>query len=261
MNCLNCEVEVTGNFCSNCAQRIDVKRITFREGWNDFWARGYGFDGMFPRTLRDLTIRPGFAARKYIDGNRVLYYGPVGYCFLMLTIYLLVASMLGVDLSEFMNADQKMYGANQSAEQQRMGQAISDFVSNNMKLLTFLIIPFTAFVSRFMLFRKSRLNFLEHTIIPFYLGGHLLWVSIVALVVYKFTGSTVLNSINLLVMLLCSGLAYSFLMDYQSRWKAFIKGMFVQLLSVLLLVILGVLATIILAVVRPDLFEGLIRAN
>jgi Protein of unknown function (DUF3667) len=92
--CINCHAETTGKFCSNCGQRMTVKRITFREGWNDFWARIYGFDGMFPNTLRDLTVRPGKASQLVIDGNRVKYYGPVGYFFLMITLLCLVGSLL-----------------------------------------------------------------------------------------------------------------------------------------------------------------------
>jgi len=58
--------------------------------YHDFQARIYGLDGMFPRTLRDVTLRPGQASRTFIQGNRVKYYGPVGYFFLMITVLLLL---------------------------------------------------------------------------------------------------------------------------------------------------------------------------
>ena len=67
-------------------------------------ARIYGFDGMFPPTLRDITIRPCVASRKYIEGNRVAYYGPVGYFFLMVTLIYIVASLFNIDLVEFMKS-------------------------------------------------------------------------------------------------------------------------------------------------------------
>ena len=102
--CVNCEQLVENNFCSHCGQRAIVKRITFREGWNDFWARVYGSDGMFPNTLRDLTIRPGKASQLFINGNRTRYYGPVGYFFLMITLLYLVGSLLDVPITEFMKS-------------------------------------------------------------------------------------------------------------------------------------------------------------
>lgn len=108
MTCTNCGQEAIEKFCPNCGQRTNVKRITFREGWFDFWSRVYGFDGMFPRTLRDLTIRPGKAARDYINGNRVKYYGPVGYFFLMITLFLVLAGMLDIDVRVFLSQNQGM---------------------------------------------------------------------------------------------------------------------------------------------------------
>lgn len=101
-NCINCQQEVSDNYCSHCGQRTHVKRISLREGWNDFWARVYGFDGMFPNTLRDLTLRPGVAARIFISGNRVKYYGPVGYFFLMITVFLLLLDLLNIELADFL---------------------------------------------------------------------------------------------------------------------------------------------------------------
>src|SRR5688572_4844803 len=100
MQCINCSTESDGKYCPTCGQRMTVKRISFREGFYDFGARIYGFDSQFPRTLRDLTIRPGVAAKRFIEGNRAMYYGPVGYYFLMITVMFLVASILGIDFTE-----------------------------------------------------------------------------------------------------------------------------------------------------------------
>src|SRR5687767_3690324 len=139
MNCINCSQEVTGNFCNHCGQRTNVKRINFKEGWIDFWSRVYGFDGMFPRTLRDLTIRPGVVAQKIIDGNRALYYGPVGYFFLMITLFLLALSFMDMSFMEFMKGMQTYVpGENKGSEfQNEMQEAIAD----NLKAFAFLQIP------------------------------------------------------------------------------------------------------------------------
>jgi hypothetical protein len=67
--CINCNIEVSTPFCPTCGQKNAVKKITIANMWSDFLSRVYGFDGMFPKTLRDLTLRPGLAARKYIEGT------------------------------------------------------------------------------------------------------------------------------------------------------------------------------------------------
>lgn len=170
LTCINCGAEGTGKYCDQCGQRKQVKRINFKEAWFDFWARIYGFDGMFPRTLVDLTLRPGFAATAYIKGNRARYYGPVGYFFLMITLLYLVASLLSIDIMDFMkNASNSglQPEIKQGSGQEKFMQETMALVSDNLKLVSFIFVPLQAFCARYLFFRKSGYNFLEHTILLF----------------------------------------------------------------------------------------------
>jgi hypothetical protein len=76
--CVNCGVAVTSKFCAECGQPNPPKKLGLRTMWYDFQSRIIGFDGMFPRTIKDLTLRPGKASKNYVYGNRMMYYGPVG---------------------------------------------------------------------------------------------------------------------------------------------------------------------------------------
>jgi hypothetical protein len=62
--CINCNANVETPYCPACGQPNPPKKISIKNVWNDFVSRTYGFDGMFPRTIRDLTIRPGAAANR-----------------------------------------------------------------------------------------------------------------------------------------------------------------------------------------------------
>lgn len=98
-SCIIAGTSVAMDYCPNCGQKKSVtKRITILALFRDFINRIYRFDGMFPRTLRPLTIRPGEVARSYINGIRVKYVGPVGYYFLTLTFFLLVVPLLDIEL-------------------------------------------------------------------------------------------------------------------------------------------------------------------
>lgn len=262
MTCINCSTEFEGKFCPNCGQRASVKRITLKESWFDFWSRVYGFDGMFPRTLSDLTIRPGVAAKRFIAGNRVMYYGPVGYFFLMITVCLLLFSMIGVDYFDFIKGMQKTMGPIGASPQN--SEKISDYaqrlVADNLKIFAFLIIPFQAFSARYLFFRKSGYNFLEHTVLPFYMQGHLFWFTIVLGMLYKWTGfiSIVITSA---VSVFYIGFGYSTMMTYQSRIKAFFKGILLyfisQLLFTVLIVIVAVLVIMGLYYFDPATFDAI----
>jgi hypothetical protein len=254
MTCINCNQEVTGSFCAACGQRAIVKRITFKEGWYDFWARIYGFDGMFPRTLRDLTIRPGVAARRFIDGNRVMYYGPVGYFFLMITVFLLLLSMMSMDFVEFMKGMQKMMPVKpQGTEMERL---IQRFVADNLKLFAFIAIPLQAIASRYIFFRKSEFNFTEHLILPLFTMGHLYWLSMISAVYYKISGQLFNGWIQIAISVAYLAFAYTSFITYQPKWKSFLKGIGVYVVGqffffvLMTIVVVGII--LFMAVVDPD---------
>jgi Protein of unknown function (DUF3667) len=256
--CINCGQTITDNFCGKCGQRGAVKRITFREGWNDFWARIYGFDGMFPRTLRDLTVRPGEVARTYISGNRARYYGPVGYFFLMITLFLLSMSLLGINLEDFIKSV-RGYGfapeIKKGGGQEEFMQNVFRFISDNIKMISFVMIPAQAFVAKYLFFRKSGLNFLEHTVLPFFVQGHLYWASIVSIVYLKFSHSFVLNFAVSLISFVYFPYAYTTMYTNQSKIKVFLKGLGVLVIGQLLLSLLALTILFIVIKVNPDLYE------
>jgi len=262
MNCINCETEVIGNFCSQCGQRTTVKRITFREGWNDFWSRVYGFDGMFPRTLRDLTLRPGHVARQVINGNRVLYYGPVGYFFLMVTLFLLILGMLGLDFTDFMKGMQEAMATNET--QMQAQNKVMKVISDNLRIASFVIIPFQAWCARYLFFRKAELNFMEHSVLPLYTIGHIYWLSIISAVVYKVSDFMLFGVVQLVLSILYAGFAYISLITYQSKIKVFFKGALLYLVSQLLMtltfMIIGLLIVILLAWLSPETLKNFLNA-
>jgi hypothetical protein len=262
MTCINCGRIVTGNFCSHCCQPAHVKRITLKEGWNDFWSRIYGFDGKFPRTIRDLTVRPGLVAKEIMQGNRVKYYGPVGYFFLMLTLYLVVLSLLNIDLRELISENSKQFSPGElGAGQDKFVQEIQSFVSRNMRIISIIIMPFNAIAARYLLFRKSNLNFVEHMVVPFFISGHLYWLGLISVVIYKITGSLFMNAGILIVTLLYFGFSYTGLITYQPRWKSFIKGIGVLVIGQLIIGVVAILAVGLLAYFVPEVNELIKPSN
>ncbi len=186
--CINCNEEVNAPFCGHCAQPNPPKRLNFGNMWLDFQSRIYGFDGMFPRTLRDLTIRPGIAAKEHIQGNRVKHYGPVGYFFLMITVFVLMMSVLEIDFKDFSQASSEAVVDMPKDNVTNLAQQrILDFATNNTRLIPFLSIPFIV-VMAWLFFKRSGYNFLEHAVIPFYVLGHMYWLAILNLFIFKFFG-------------------------------------------------------------------------
>lgn len=254
MQCINCGNEVSGNFCAHCAQSTKTHRINFKEAWRDFWSRVYGFDGMMPRTLRDLTVNPGLVGREYLRGVRVKYYGPVGYFFLMITLYLLVASLLNVDFKDLMGKGKNFVPI--ATEQTRIYQLALEFVADNIKLIAFAIVPFHAIASRYIFFRRRGLNFLEHLVIPFYLMGHGYWLSIISVTVYAITGSLFFNLWLVLILIPYYGFGYASFFPEGGRVKSFFKGIGIylggQLIMTAFITMIALIVVLILTQVSPE---------
>jgi len=242
MTCINCGTEGEGKFCANCGQRLEVKRITFKEAWHDFWARIYGFDGMFPRTFKDLTIRPGFASREFIRGNRARYYGPVGYYFLMITLFLLLLSMIGLDYVDYISARQKAVPFEQTDNE--FNRYVRQMISDNLKVFAFILVPFPAFASRYLFFRKQGMNFLEHSIPVFYMLGHWYWFQMIEAVVFHYTGITMGSLWQMLLVSIYLGFGYITFVPTQPKWKTFLKGASIYYTGFLFFVIIAVLITL-----------------
>jgi hypothetical protein len=255
--CKSCGSPVVGKFCSECGQRSNVKRITLREGWNDFWSRVYGFDGMFPRTLRDMTLRPGHASRTYIKGNRVMYYGPVGYFFLMITLYLLVMSILSIDPLELTREIASGVATPKPGSgQDKFNTDMAQWINDNQRLVSFVFIPCQVLWLVF-LFRKSALNFLEHSVMVLYLNGHFQWISIIFLFVFKFTGYFLDFSLLMLLQFVyfCFGCVQ--LYDMYKPFSAVVRAFFSYVLYWISLFLVITAVMVVVIALNPELVEQL----
>ena len=137
----------------------------------------------------------------------------------------------------------------------RVIAAATQWIADNIRWVLFLAIPFQAFAARTILFRKSELNFVEHTVPLFYTTGHLFWLSMMMFAYRKVTGE--LPSVYMTVLSpLYFGYMYSNFISYQSRVKAFVKGMSVyiigQFLFVLTMVVIVIVVVILLALIAPE---------
>jgi hypothetical protein len=237
--CINCDLELTGIYCSNCGQKGEIERITSKSLFSNYVGRIFGFDTKFLRTIKDLTISPGVVGHSFIDGNRVRYIDPVGYFFIITTLMLLTYAVLDVDIQEFMfsNSNQfsEMAGQETPTErQQKFQQETFQILSDNMRLLGFLIIPFIAITGK-LFYRKSGLNFLEHSTHAFYIQGHATILTILAIVLFKFTGINVNMYVTVLYMPYFAWAALGFY--HKKGFWQWIKGMLFYIVSTILFMI------------------------
>jgi hypothetical protein len=219
---------------------------------------------MLPRTLRDLTLHPGESALAYIRGNRSRYYGPAGYFFLMITLLYLVASLLDINLIEFLKNSGKFSmqtDVKPGTGMDSFMQSLYKMVSDNMKVISFVIIIFQAFCARYLFFRKSGFNFVENMIMPLYVQGHIYWLSIVSLLLFATVGFFLPYWLMMLASVSFTAYSYSDFFKHNGRGLALAKGVGVFITSQLLFAILVLSVMMIIISTNQEVYEMLKPSN
>ncbi|MEM6526417.1 MAG: DUF3667 domain-containing protein [Bacteroidota bacterium] len=258
--CSNCGHEVIGKYCHNCGQKYGVARLTWRTMLADLQKRLFGFDNNYVRTIRDLTIRPKVVVKSIINGIRVVYIGPIGFYFLMLTIYLLVASFLDIDMKDMMETSGKSLQEEQemNVSQQQFNDDILSAVASNFRIFSFLMVPFFT-LSNMLFFRKAKMNFVEHTVVVFYGLGWPFILSITFLFVYAITGWFPGLWASIIVVLYYAWICTS--VYAKNKILGFIKGIFAVALAYLILVMTGIIIGIIYTMLNPEFLETFAPSN
>lgn len=91
-NCLNCGVEISGQYCWNCGQRSNTRLISLFELIRDAFGDMFELDSRLWRTLIPLAIRPGYLTAEYLRGRRARYMPPFRMYLVMSFIFFLLTT-------------------------------------------------------------------------------------------------------------------------------------------------------------------------
>lgn len=259
-SCVNCQEEVVGAYCHNCGQKYGVVRLTWRTMFDDLQKRLFGFDNNFVRTVRDLTLRPHIVVRSILDGVRVIYIGPVGFYFLMLTVYLLTASMLDIDLTEMMRASSESINGDQevSAGQEQLLETMFNAMANNFRIFSFLMVPLFV-LSNKIFFRKAKMNFVEHSVVVFYGSGWPFLFTTTTLVLYAILASYPSMLVSAVAIMYYSWICAN--VYTENKILGVIKGALSWLLAYLFFMILIVIGLFIYMALNPELAKSFVTPN
>ncbi len=255
--CYNCNRPVEGNFCSNCGQSMQVKRLSFKNLFHDVQNKLFGIDNKYFRTIVDLFVHPGVVFRSYISGNRVKYTGGAGFFFICITILVLHMSFFGIDFAAFIDAT----GANALGDEVYQKNDFSIWmqrkISQNFRIFNFLQIPIMAF-SSLLFFKKQRLTFLEFMTFSFYYSGLIALVSFLDVSIYHFFGLFLgVEWMKIAFSALLAGwFAYS-CFDEKRKWWTFTKGVLVSMLSTFFFMMAVMLAIVVYLITNPELVKTL----
>lgn len=171
-NCLNCGIELSGNYCSHCGQKTDTHRITFKHFISHDLLHGtFHIEKGMLFTAKEAMTRPGKAALDYISGKRVNYYNVFYFILILIGLNILLTHYyneiaLKIDPSRTL-----------SPSMNEAGKSIGELLSKYAKFFIFALVPINA-LNSFLIFKRQKLNFSEHIIIS---GILLLGILIISL--------------------------------------------------------------------------------
>lgn len=107
--CLNCQSPISyeDNFCPNCGQVNDMKKISLAQYFSAYLEDFYSFDNRFFKTVIPLIFKPGFVSKQYVSGKRISYVNPF-------QLYLQITILFFLILSIFKTIDQYKPGGEKS---------------------------------------------------------------------------------------------------------------------------------------------------
>ncbi|MDO5617014.1 MAG: DUF3667 domain-containing protein [Cruoricaptor ignavus] len=172
--CKNCESEFEGNYCNNCGQTKNIKRINLAYFLSEIKKIITPVDRGFFFTIKELTVNPGKTINNYIAGKRIKLVPPFS--------YLAILSIIHYFLEQFQNKKpiliEGLLGVTQALKNRNsdietnIGITSLMWLINNYSYTVLLLIPIFSLAS-FVCFNKSKFNFFEHIIINSYIFGQI----------------------------------------------------------------------------------------
>ncbi|WP_298420310.1 DUF3667 domain-containing protein [uncultured Kordia sp.] len=133
-HCSNCEYQLTQyhNYCPNCGQKVDDK-LSMRVLFHNTIMNYFSVDARFFRSFIPLLIKPGFLAKEFVKGKRLLYLHPAQfYLFASIVFFFLFSISTRSAQRSFDNSMKETFSKEKAILQE--GQRIKDSISNALEM-------------------------------------------------------------------------------------------------------------------------------
>lgn len=171
--CLNCNNDVTNNFCSACGQKLSTHRYSLQHFFAHDLVHGvFHLDKGFFYTLKELFTRPGHSIREFVEGKRVNHFNYFSFALIILVVEYYVIDSSSLKSRDLYDDMDKYAGFQKVAKEY-------------FKLVSLAGIPFFALTSYFI-FRKSKQNYTEHLVLNIYRVSIILIINVLYIAVTVF---------------------------------------------------------------------------
>jgi hypothetical protein len=231
-HCLNCEHAIRENFCPACGQKTDTHKLDWHYVFHEVPHSFFHLEKGFFLTIKELTIRPGFAIRDFLDGKRTRYFKPFTYLVLLGTIAGLIS--LYSPVAKGLANDEKTMD---------LVNSIQKFVGKYYTLINAAFIPIQSFIV--WIFHRKERNYVEIITINIFIIAHislLHLLSLIGFVVHSQRILILLSLVNVLLTITYQIWVYSTVFTRRALEMRILKAFIICILNYLVQIILAATA-------------------
>jgi hypothetical protein len=189
--CKNCVHTFQGNFCSNCGQKTNTKRIDWNYVYDELKYTFLHFNNGLLYTSKQLYTRPGYMIREFLEGKRVKHYKPILMVFVLAGITGFL--MHYVKIEQLVHITHNKFNSNNPD----FSKKTILWITNHYTIVELLLLPIISLAS-WISFRKWGYNFIENIIINSFATSQRLLFSIITFPVLFFVDKESLYIKNLI---------------------------------------------------------------
>jgi len=260
--CINCKEVHHFDFCPNCGQPYEKKKISFGVLYEDFKERVLGLDGKFLRTIVASLKDAGQLSMTYINGNRRRYVGPVGFFFICLTIYFIVMTSTGNSFDELFQNEEliNQYEGDSDPTQKEIFKLIGALMNEYFKIISLFSVLITGlFLWLFNL--KKGLNYLEFLVFAFYYNGFVFLMSLYQFFIPSTEGFIIGSTIASFLSIVYFVWAYITFDKGKSVFVRIVKAIMIQIAAGLVIGLIAAISSAVYLINNKELLEQLKNAQ
>ncbi|WP_084205915.1 DUF3667 domain-containing protein [Psychroserpens mesophilus] len=169
MICKNCKQDFSGNYCSNCGQNSNVRKVDFKYLMDEIPNSIFQINRGFLFTLKELFIKPGHSIREFLEGKRKNHFKPLAFIILTSTLYVLSHYFIGNQTF----IDDAITGFKSGSKVEN--NQLLNWIAKNQTYFILILVPLFSLAS-YLAFIKSKYNYFEHLVLNIYITGQQMFI-------------------------------------------------------------------------------------
>jgi hypothetical protein len=165
VTCLNCGKRYTGKYCSECGQKATAAKLTWKSVMEEFVHFFTHLEHSFVYTSKRLITQPGAVMKDFLDGKRKLIHKPITFLLIWAAINSLIKAFYTYCTSQF-----DLYRFEDAPPSLRIlwSGYKNPILAANENWASLLVQAPMLVLLGWLIFRKTRTNFIERWVIIIY---------------------------------------------------------------------------------------------